>query len=196
MPPPSQQERARSTQVALVAAARELFAERGYEDVPADEIVRAAGLTRGALYHHYAHKRALFEAVFEELEAEMTAEIAEVISRSDPTKLIPSALSAFLDICTRPEVLRIALTDAPAVLGWAEWRAIEARHGLALVRAGIELMTADRADRPPVELTAQLVLSAVVEAALVIAHAPDRKRARADAERALNALMDGLLRAE
>jgi AcrR family transcriptional regulator len=179
-----------------MSAARELFAERGYEDVPADEIVRAAGLTRGALYHHYAHKRALFEAVFEQLEAEMTAEVAEVVSASAPDNLIRAALGAFLDICTRPEVLQIALTDAPAVLGWAEWRAIEARHGLALVRAGIELMTADRADRPPVDVTAQLVLSAVIEAALVIANSDDRVAARADAERALNALLEGLLRAE
>jgi AcrR family transcriptional regulator len=196
MPPPSQQERARTTQAALIAAGRALFAERGYEDVPADEIVREAGVTRGALYHHFEHKRALFEAVFEQLEAEMTAEVAEVLAASTPDKLVPAALGAFLDICTRPEVLQIALTDAPAVLGWAEWRAIEARHGLALVRAGVELMTADRADKPPAELTAQLVLSAVIEAALVIAHSPNRTQARAEAEQALNALLEGLLRAD
>lgn len=195
MPPPSQQERARTTRAALIAAGRELFAERGYEDVPADEIVRAAGVTRGALYHHFEHKRALFEAVFEELEAEMTAEVAQVVSASPPEKLIPAALNAFLDVCTRPEVLQIALTDAPAVLGWAEWRAIEAKHGLALVRAGVEMMTADRVDTLPVELTGQLVLSAVIEAALVIAHSPNRKRARAEAEQALVALLDGMLRA-
>jgi AcrR family transcriptional regulator len=133
MPRRSQEERSRSTRAALVATARGLFAERGYAQVPAEEIVTAAGVTRGALYHHFSDKRGLFRAVFEELEGEMTAEVAGAIAAApDRSSGMVVGLARFLDVCQRPEVVRIALTDAPAVLGWGTWRAIESRHGLGL----------------------------------------------------------------
>jgi AcrR family transcriptional regulator len=87
--------------------------------VRAEEIVAAAGVTRGALYHHFAGKQELFRVVFEELEGEVTAEIAAAIATApDRATGMVLGLSRFLDICQRPEVARIALTDAPAVLGW------------------------------------------------------------------------------
>jgi AcrR family transcriptional regulator len=191
MPPPSQQDRARTTRAALISAARRLFAERGYEDVPADEIASAAGLTRGAMYHHFADKRALFEAVFEELEAEMTEQLGEILASAPPDDLIRAALRAFLDICTRDEVVRIALTEAPAVLGWQRWREIEAQYGLGLVRAG--LSTNPAVDEKSADALAHIVLSAVIEAALLIAHSPRPKAARVQAEAALTVLFDRLL---
>ncbi|MDT4937142.1 MAG: hypothetical protein QOG80_813 [Pseudonocardiales bacterium] len=191
MPPPSQQDRARTTRAALISAARRLFAERGYEDVPADEIASAAGLTRGAMYHHFADKRALFEAVFEELEAEMTEQLGEILASAPPDDLIRAALRAFLDICTRDEVVRIALTEAPAVLGWQRWREIEAQYGLGLVRAG--LSTNPAVEEKSADALAHIVLSAVIEAALLIAHSPRPKAARVQAEAALTVLFDRLL---
>ena len=179
MPPRrSQEERTRSTRSALTSAARQLFAERGYAAVSTDEIVRAAGVTRGALYHHYADKQALFRDVFEQLEAEITAEISAVVAGStDQLVAMAVGVECFLDICQRPEVLRIGLTDAPAVLGWAAWREIEGRHGLGIITS--MLAAAVDAGLLPagasVPALSQLVLSAVIESALMIANGAPRE---------------------
>jgi AcrR family transcriptional regulator len=196
MPRRSQQERSRATRAALVTTARRLFAERGYQQVPAEEIVAAAGVTRGALYHHFADKQQLFCAVFEELEGEVTAEIAAAIAAAPdrPTGMV-LGLGRFLDVCQRPEVAQIALTDAPAVLGWQTWRAIEARHGLGVITQGLQAAAQEGLLVPaPVPVLAQLVLSAVIEAALLITHAADPKATRADAQQALLALLSGMVR--
>ena len=197
MPKPrrSQEARSRATRAALISAARRLFAERGYAGVSADEIVTDAGVTRGALYHHFVDKRDLFRAMFEEVERGLTEEIGLAIeSAADPASGMAVGRARFLDICERPDVVRLALTDAPAVLGWAEWRGIEARHGLGLIRATLERAAAVGLITPaPVEVLAHLVLSAMIEAALLIAHASDRRAARAAAEQGLLTLMSGML---
>ncbi|PZS31571.1 MAG: TetR family transcriptional regulator [Pseudonocardiales bacterium] len=195
MPRRSQQDRTRSTQAALMATARQLFAERGYAQVPADELVAAAGVTRGAMYHHYADKKALFEAVFEALETEITQEIAEVADgATDAWTSVVGAVARYLDICQRPEVIQIALTDAPGVLGWQRWREIEAVHGLGLITSRLQVM-ADQGVlvAAPVPVLAQIALSAVTEAALIIAHADDRAAARDAAQQSLLALLGGMV---
>ena len=179
MPPRrSQEERTRSTRSALTTAARGLFAERGYAAVSTDEIVRAAGVTRGALYHHYTDKQALFRDVFEQLEAEITAEISAVVADStDHLVAMAAGVECFLDICQRPEVLRIGLTDAPAVLGWAAWREIEGRHGLGIITSMLS-GAVDEGLLPAgssVPALSQLVLSAVIESALMIANGAGRE---------------------
>jgi AcrR family transcriptional regulator len=191
----SQQERTRSTRSALTGAARALFAERGYAAVPAEEITRLAGVTRGALYHHYGDKQELFREVFDQLEAEVTAEIAAA-ARQAPDRAggMVAALTRFLAVCQRPEVVRIALTDAPAVLGWAGWREIESRYGLGLIVELLEDAAAGGLLAPQaVPVLAQLVLSAIIEAALLIAHAADREAATEQAWQALMVLLGGLL---
>jgi AcrR family transcriptional regulator len=194
--PRTQQERTRATRAALLTAARTLFAQRGYAAVPAEEIVAAAGLTRGALQHHFGDKKELFRAVFEQVESEVPARVsAAVTGQPDSWAAATAGLTGFLDACQEPEILQIALTDAPAVLGWAEWRAIETRHGLGLIQAVLERAMAEGViTRQPVDVLAHLVLGAVIEAALLIAHAPDHDTARARAEPALRALLDGLRR--
>lgn len=186
-----QQDRTRATRAALIAAARRLFAERGYAAVTAEEIVAAAGLTRGALRHHFGDKRELFQAVFEELEAEITGRSAAALGDADDTwTAIEGGIAAFLDICQEPEVVRIGLTDAPAVLGWQTWRAIEARHGLGLIQAALDQATREGLLTPqPVELLSHLILSAMIEAALLIARTPDSRPA---AEQTLLTLLRGL----
>jgi AcrR family transcriptional regulator len=179
----------------LTGTARALFAARGYAAVSADEIARAAGVSRGAMYHHFADKRHLFAAVFEQLETEVTAEVAAVArGGADAWTGGLTALATFLDICTRQEVMQISLVDAPTVLGWQAWRELEANYGLGLV---IELLEDAAAEGKlvavPIPALAQLVLSAIFEAALMIAHAEDATAAKADAQQSLLALLAGLI---
>jgi AcrR family transcriptional regulator len=166
-----------------MGTARVLFAERGYAGVSADDIVASAGLTRGALHHHFGDKAGLFRAVFEELEAELAEEIAAAVGGADPAARMLVGLGAFLDICQRPDVRQIALTDAPTVLGWETWRAIESEHGLRLIK---ELISESGADGP-VDVAAQLVLSVLIEAGLMIANGADR----ASVEQTLLTLLSG-----
>jgi len=192
----TQRDRSNSTKADLVAAARELFAARGYQAVPADEIVRAAGVTRGALYHHYADKQGLFRAVVEELEREITADVEAAFGGApDPASGMAAALEVFLDACMRDEVRRISLTDAPAVLGWGAWRELEAEHGLGLL---VDVLTRGIEDGQlvpqPVHALAQLALAAVMEAAHVIAEADDPAAARADVQQVLGTWFSALVR--
>ncbi|MFE0022279.1 TetR/AcrR family transcriptional regulator [Amycolatopsis sp. NPDC059021] len=191
----SQHDRSSSTRSALTTAARALFAARGYHAVPADEIVRAAGVTRGALYHHYADKQALFRDVVIEVETEFTAEITTLLDNApDVATGLISGLKAFLDICDRQEMRRIILIDAPAVLGWADWRAIEAEHGLGVLVETLTRAVDEGLILPqPVDVLARLILSALIEAALVIASADDPAQARADAEHSLGLWFAGIL---
>lgn len=191
----TQQDRSASTKAALTAAARELFAARGYAGVPADDIVRAAGVTRGALYHHYSDKQGLFRAVVDEIERELTAEIDAVLQVApDPVSGMAEALRAFLDACLRDEVRQISLIDAPAVLGWATLREIEAEHGLGLLIDVLEKGIAEGQIKPlPLRALAQLVLSAVIEAVRVIADAEDPDLARSEVEQVLATWFAALL---
>lgn len=186
-----QQDRSRATRATLIATARRLFAERGYAGVPAEEIVTEAGLTRGALYHHFQDKQGLFRAVFMELEAETAEEIRAAMAGAEDPAVV--ALGTFLTACERPEMIQIALTDAPTVLGWQAWREIESEHGLGLI-TGFLQQAADAGllVTNAVEVLAQLLLSALIEAAMVIANAPDRALARQQAFEALLALLAGL----
>ena len=121
------------------ASARELFAQRGYAAVGTEEIVARAGVTRGALYHHFEDKRDLFRAVHEGLEAELVASIgARVEGIEDPWELLVTGIRGFLDACSDDALRQISLLDAPAVLGWEEWREISARHSAGLVSFGLE----------------------------------------------------------
>lgn len=191
-----QAERSDATRTTLVRAARALFARRGYADVGTEEIVRRAKVTRGALYHHFADKRDLFRAVHEQIESEVTEKIAAELAASgndDPIKALRTAARTFLDACTEPEIARIALLDAPSVLGWEEWRRIDEKYGLGLTIAGLTMgMDAGRLRRQPVRPLAHLLLAAMGEAGMVIANADDPRAARAEVEPALLALLEGL----
>ena len=174
--------------------ARGLFAERGYSGVGTEDIEAAANVTRGALYHHIADKRDLFRAVHEELEEGLVAQIGEQIGGiEDPWDLAVTGVRAFLDACTDPALRQIALIDAPAVLGWEEWREIDARYGLGLVTFGLRNgMDAGVFREQEVTPLAHLLIGAMTEAALMIANAADPDEARRTVEPALIALLEGL----
>jgi AcrR family transcriptional regulator len=187
--------RSRATRAKLVDAARTLFAQRGYAAVGTEEVVRAAGVTRGALYHQFADKTALFEAVVEEAEAETTARIAEgaLASASDPLAALRAGAREFLEVCSEPEIERVLLLDAPAVLGWERWRQIGMDHGLGLVRGVLEAgMESGAIARQPVEPLAHLLLGALDEGAMYVARAEDPVTARAEVVAVVDRLLDGL----
>lgn len=183
-----------ATRAQLVDVATRLFAERGYAGVGTEEIVRQAGVTRGALYHHFANKRELFRAVHEGVERDLVQRIgAGVTGVTDPWEVMVAGMRAYLDACTEPTVMQISLIDAPSVLGWEEWREIDARYGLGLVTTALgAAMDTGALRRHPVEPLAQLLLAAMAEAGLMVATASDPAAARDQVEAALLALLDGL----
>jgi AcrR family transcriptional regulator len=198
MPRPNKHiERSERTRAQLIAAARELFPARGYADVPVEEIVRQAGVTRGALYHQFpGGKEDLFAAVFDAVEEDVMAGIAETLAKAgaeDPLAGMRAGLDATLDLALDPKLVQLTILDAPAVLGWEAWREAGARYGLGLVRAGLEAaMEAGAIARAPIDPLAQLLLAAVEEAVVYVARAKDQESARAEAQAALHRLLDGL----
>ncbi|HEX3734235.1 MAG TPA: TetR/AcrR family transcriptional regulator [Solirubrobacterales bacterium] len=192
----TQAERTEATRGALIAAARRLFTERGYDDVATEEIVRAAGVTRGALYHHFGGKPGLLEAAYEQLEAESTERVARIVLGSDlesPLAAMRAGIGAFLDECAEPELRQIALRDAPAVLGWDRWREIGAANGLGLIEASLTAAIEAGEIRPlPVKPMAHLLLGALDEAAMLVARSAD-PASRAEVTAVLLALLEGFV---
>jgi AcrR family transcriptional regulator len=189
----SQAARTEATRAALIAAARRLFTERGYEGVGTEEIVRTAGVSRGALYHHFGGKRELLDAAYEQLEAESTARVARVVLGSEldsPLEAMVAGIEAFLDECAEPELRQIALHDAPAVLGWERWREIGAANGLGLIEASLAAaIEAGEIRELPVKPLAHLLLGALDEAAMLVARSED-PAARAEVTAVLLALLE------
>jgi AcrR family transcriptional regulator len=186
--------RGEGTRGDLLRAARELFAEHGYANVGTERIVERAGVTRGALYHHFDDKRDLLRAVHEELEQELVASIGDQIAGiDDPWELLATGVRAFLDACTDPAIMRISLVDAPGVLGWEEWREIDARYALGLVTFGLgNAMDHGVFRRQEVGPLAHVLIGAMTEAGMLIANASDPAAARRAVEPALLTLLEGL----
>ncbi len=194
MSPRTQTERSETTRSALIAAGRRLFAERGYAGVGTEEIVRAAGVTRGALYHHFDGKEGLLEAIYEQIEAEVTQKIAtDALSGDDPLQALRAGARSFLDHCVEPEVQQIVLMDSPAVLGWARWREIGAKYGLGLVEAALQAAI-DAGQLTPVAVAplAHVLLGALDEAAMVVARADDPEAAREEMVVVFDRILDGV----
>ena len=191
----TQVERSEATRGALIRAARDLFGERGYNDVGTEEIVAKAGVTRGALYHQFADKRDLFRAVLEDLEQDVVNRLGEqvVAKASGPGAALLAAMGAWLDACEEPEVQQIMLIDAPGVLGWQEWREMGQRHAIGETMALLEAAMDEGAiARQPVRPLAHVVVGALDEAVLYVAAAEDRAKARAEMTDVLQRLIIGL----
>lgn len=187
-------ERAEATRNALVAAARQLFVVRGYHHTSTEEIVALAAVgTRGALYHHFADKRALFVAVFEAVEEDLVAAAGAHLVEAPPLDMLRTGLLGFLDASLTPEVQRILLIDGPAVLGWQQWRAVEERFGLGAIHALLDQAVTEGAIAPqPLEVLAHILLAAVDEAALYIANAENPSTAKEEATATMGRLLRGI----
>ena len=190
----TQEQRSETTRAALIGAARKLFGKRGYAAVGTEEIASAAGLTRGALYHHFNGKQELLEAVYEQVEGELTQRIAEeALSGPDPMAAMRAGARMVLELAQEPEVARIVLLDAPAVLGWERWREIAADYGLGLVEATlVAAMEAGQIAKGPAKPLAHLLMGSLDEAAMLVARADDPEATKAEVAAMLDRLIDGL----
>ena len=191
----TQADRSAATSEALVAAARPLFAEHGYAAVATDQIARAAGVTRGALYHQFAGKEQLFAAVFEQVEAEIADRLAaRLTAGGDPIAVLHDGIDGWLEACAEPEIGRIVLIEAPAALGWERWREIGQRYGVGLVELAIQgLLDAGLLPDQPVRPLAHVLVGALEEAALYAARADDPARATTEVRAILVRIVDGLI---
>jgi AcrR family transcriptional regulator len=188
--------RSEATRERLVRAARGLFAERGYAAVGTEEIVQAAGVTRGALYHQFRDKAELFAAVAEMVEAEVTERIAtgSLAAASDPVGSLRAGTRMFLEVCAEPEVERILLLDAPSVLGWEAYRDLTGRYGRGLLKRGLSAaMRAGAITDQPVEPLAHVLIGALNEAALYTLRAEDPAAARQECLAVFERLLGGLM---
>ncbi|HEX5224283.1 MAG TPA: TetR/AcrR family transcriptional regulator [Solirubrobacteraceae bacterium] len=188
-------QRSQETREALIATARRLFAERGYSDVGTEEIVRSAGVTRGALYHHFKGKTDLFEAVYERVEHELVQDIAATVSTSatDPLDALRAGANAFLQACEDPATQRIALLDAPSVLGWERWREVGQENGLGLVATVLqEAIDAGQLAPQPVGPLSHVLMGAIDEGAMLIARADDGGATREQVGATIERLIDAL----
>ena len=190
----TQTERTAATRRALLDAARSLFAEKGYHGAAAEEIVGRAGLTRGALYHHFEDKRDLFRVVVDEMEGEIDEEI-EAAERAQPglPEAVMAGYRAFIDAVLDPEMRRTFFLDGPSVLGW-EWREIDARHAVGKIEEGLEALIAEGFVEPqPVGPLARLINGTLLEAAFFVAASEDPEAARDEVWGAMERLLGGLM---
>ena len=177
----------------LECVARKLFAARGFANVSAEEIVAAANVTRGALYHHYDGKEGLFEAVVDTLMQDVHAKLEKSASGApDPLQAIERGIGAFLKVCTEPSVQSILLVDAPAVLGWPKWREMDAKYGFGLLKRALAgAMQAGLIRKQNVDVLTHILIGALTETAMVVARSDDPTKARGEAERALTSMLTG-----
>ena len=188
-------EQVAQTRAALVAAGRQLFGTSGFAATSVDDIARAARVTTGALYHHFPTKAAVFEAVFEQVHADLlAASMAAAADAADTIELLAAGFGAFLDKVLEPEVQRIIITDAPAVLGLARFTELDERYAYAATVAALEAANAAgtlRVDDPPT--LARLLLGALTRAGLLIASSPDPKATRDAVGATFRQMMSGFL---
>jgi AcrR family transcriptional regulator len=186
----------RATRGQLIEVATGLFAEHGYEGTSIEAVLTAAGVSRGALYHHFAGKEALFTAVIEALSERITEQLREVISGcADPVDAVRTGALSWIDLAGDPVIQRIMLVDAPSVLGWEQWRAMDEGRTVGAMRAMLQAVS--DTGRLPAELIdpfAHMILAALDEAAMIIARASDSRVAVAEGRQAVEEFLARLLR--
>jgi AcrR family transcriptional regulator len=187
-------EKGRTTRAAIVAGARRLFGAQGYDATSIEAILGAAGVARGALYHHFPTKEALFDAVLDEEIARVAAAATKAaLEARDPVESLRAGCATWLDAALDPAVQRITLIDAPAVVGWSRWRRLDEQHTLGGLRSNLRHLAREgRVPTEQVDVLANMLLAAVSEAALMIATADDQRAALRTALAALDTLLDRL----
>jgi len=190
----TQAERRDKTKTAIVKAARRIFGERGFAAATMDDVAAGARVAKGAVYHHFATKEAVFEAVFDQVSHDLVLEIDRAArTERDVLAAMVAGTQHYFAACAKGATCQIILRDGPAVLGWEHWREIDARHfGGKIPRALAAAMDAGLIARQPVEPLARLLLGAVTEAAVACAGRSDVLKAGGEYSRAFKSLLEAL----
>jgi AcrR family transcriptional regulator len=194
----AEQQRSQETRAMLVTTARRLFGEYGYHATGTREVVENARVTRGALYHHFKNKDELFEAVCRQVELDLTTE-AESATSAMQGQIWPrvmASLRVYLELlATRRDMQRILLVDGPAVLGWERWKAIRSEFEFAGWVRSLSILTEQGQLVPvPIEPMAHIILAAIGEAVLAVAHAEEPGKTLVEMTQVLTLLINGLAR--
>jgi AcrR family transcriptional regulator len=189
-------ERRAATRGALLDAARAAFSEQGFAGAAREDICARAGVSRGALDHHFEGKRGLFQAVFEELEREQAERIAAAASKhSEPFEQMRAGARAYIDAASDPAIRQIIHMDARAALGFEAWHAVHQRHGVTLLEAPLRALRPEPAagTRPPsLALLAEMLLAALTAAALHVARVPDSTESLDEALSAIDVMLHAI----
>ncbi len=191
---PLRAEKAEATRGRLIEVAGELFATKGYEATSIEEVLERAQVSKGALYHHFPSKEALFEEVFRTGEQQCMEELAKVaMKETEPLQMLRAGCQAWLDMAMDPHVQQIALIDGPAVLGWQRWRTIDEEYAFGLTKKVLQLAADAGSIRAEnVDMLAHMALAMLGEAAMLIARADDPEKARVEAGQAVDRLIAAL----
>lgn len=183
-----------STRQALVDSAIDLFTKRGYAGTSLDEVVKRARVTKGALYHHFSGKQALFEAAFAQVETQSIESLTAVVTAEGGAwETAVAGLRAYVRKCLEPEYQRIIVHEAPVVMGWERWREAEEHFSFGLLRTAVQLLVdAGEIEEAPVEIMARLLFGALSAGASTIASSSDPKRTGREVERAILRVLEGL----
>jgi AcrR family transcriptional regulator len=187
-----------STRQALVDSAVSLFTEHGYAATSLDAVARQARVTKGALYHHFTGKQALFEAAFGTVEAAVVARLNAVVTGGEDGvwDRAVDGVKAYVRVCLEPAYQRIVIHEGPVVMGWERWRAAEEHYSYGLVRAVLEsLIAAGEIEELPVETTTRILFGALSAGAALIADAEDPERAVAEVSVTVVRVLEGMRRA-
>ena len=189
-------DQAARTRQLLVRTGRRLFTRRGFDGVSSEELVAAAKVTRGALYHHFDGKDGLFREVVADLMRELHDRLAAAaVGARSPLDGVERGVRALLQACGEPAYQRILFRDGPAVLGWHEWRALDLQFGLGLLRRGLaEAAAAGEIDPPDVETATHLLAGAIVDGAMLIGREPESAAVRRAVEATMMRFLRGLAR--
>ena len=183
-----------ATRDRLLEVATRLFAEQGYEHTSIEQVLRAAGVSRGSLYHHFSGKDRLFEAVVEHVEEAVILRrlVAAAGRQHDPVQMLRAGCATWIALANDPVVRQVVLIDAPAVLGWERWRELDERYGFGLMKEALsEVAASGRLAGADIDVVGHLLLGALNEAAMLVARASAPARARREAMAAVDRLIEG-----
>ncbi|MET0134828.1 MAG: TetR/AcrR family transcriptional regulator [Kibdelosporangium sp.] len=185
-----------STKQALVDSATELFTRNGYAATSLDAIVKRARVTKGALYHHFSGKQALFEAAFNQVEQRAMAQLGKAVdSGGSPWERALNGVQEYIKVCLDPAYQRLVIREAPVVMGMERWREAEEHFSFGIVKQVLEqLIEAGELTDVPVEVTARMMFASLSAGAAIIAEAGDPKKASAEVFTALVRMIEGIRR--